>query len=237
MALATYADLQTALSTWLDGSDLSSQQTTLIALAEAEITDRLGELVDQGAVIGPMITRGALAITASEYLALPDSNLLLPIAIEVTSYSDPWQIEYISPDALLQLKIDGGTGYDTSVPPQNYTVEGSYLRFWPTPSAAWTAEYTRYDKLPALSNSNSTNWLLTNHPNVYLYGSLAQAELMGWNDSRVANLATLFENAMAKMAARYPAPANQAHLRSEISLLGRNSRNGLTSAQFSAGTF
>jgi hypothetical protein len=37
-----------------------------------------------------------------------------------------------------------------------------------------------------LTGSNTTNWLLTDHPDLYLFGVLMQAEFFGWNDTRLA---------------------------------------------------
>ena len=39
-----------------------------------------------------------------------------------------------------------------------------------------------YQKIPALSDSNLTNWLLDEHPDVYLYGSLVQAAIYTKDD-------------------------------------------------------
>ena len=41
-----------------------------------------------------------------------------------------------------------------------------------------------FQKIPALSDSATTNWLLTAHPDLYLFGSLVGAEMSGVNDER-----------------------------------------------------
>jgi hypothetical protein len=49
-----------------------------------------------------------------------------------------------------------------------------------------------YQKIPVLSGSNPTNWLLTAYPDLYLFGTLAEAELLakdgasgqGWKGRR-----------------------------------------------------
>ncbi len=38
--------------------------------------------------------------------------------------------------------------------------------------------------MPALSDSTPTNWLLTAHPDLYLFGSMIEAEMFGVNDER-----------------------------------------------------
>ena len=88
--------------------------------------------------------------------------------------------------------------------------------------------------MPALSDSATTNWLLASHRNAYLYGTLAQAELLGWNDSRMANIATLFANAMDGVIARYPVQSDMTPLRSELGAFGGG---GMSYSSFMAGTF
>jgi hypothetical protein len=55
---------------------------------------------------------------------------------------------------------------------------------------------TYYAKLAKLSNSVTTNWLLTSSPDVYLYGSLLQAAPYLQDDARIQVWATLYERAL-----------------------------------------
>ena len=41
------------------------------------------------------------------------------------------------------------------------------------------------DSLSPLGDGQPTNWLLQNHPDLYLYGALLHAEFFGWNDERL----------------------------------------------------
>jgi hypothetical protein len=65
-----------------------------------------------------------------------------------------------------------------------------------------------YKALPALS-ANSTNWLLTAHPDVYLYGSLMQAAPYLKNDERLAVWGSLYTASIADL--------NQSSDRAEVS--------------------
>ena len=58
--------------------------------------------------------------------------------------------------------------------PVHYNVQGSNFRFGPAPDATYTATLVYYLKVPALTGSAPTNWLMTNHPDAYLYGVLAE---------------------------------------------------------------
>lgn len=56
--------------------------------------------------------------------------------------------------------------------PQRYSVVGSRLYLDPIPNAVYPLEAFYYKGVPALSTTNTTNWLLTKMPTVYLWGTL-----------------------------------------------------------------
>jgi hypothetical protein len=63
----------------------------------------------------------------------------------------------------------------------------------------------------ALSADGDTNWLLTNHPDVYLYGSLVHTAPYLKDDARIALWAGLLAQAMGEIedestAARFGSP-------------------------------
>lgn len=53
--------------------------------------------------------------------------------------------------------------------------------------------------VPALSDSATTNWLLLNHPDVYLYGTLEQASVYDHDDGARANYAAKFREGIATL--------------------------------------
>jgi len=56
-----------------------------------------------------------------------------------------------------------------------------------------------YKKIDALSDSNTTEQMLTNNPDVYLYGALLEAEPFLMNDQRVGLWLAAFEKAIADL--------------------------------------
>ena len=64
--------------------------------------------------------------------------------------------------------------YPTSAggPPGFYDIKGSTRTVHPGAADSLTLDY--YQKVPALSNDNPTNWLLANHPDVYLFMTLVE---------------------------------------------------------------
>jgi hypothetical protein len=58
-------------------------------------------------------------------------------------------------------------------PPSKFTIEAGTLRVMPQDPTPLSLTY--YQKLPALA-LNSTNWLMTAHPDLYLFGALAESQ-------------------------------------------------------------
>lgn len=76
------------------------------------------------------------------------------------------QLEYVEPTWLRAAY--NSTDADT---PTVFTIEGSNFVLRPTSTTSVTLRY--FQKIPDLA-TNSTNWLLTAHPDVYLHGCLYQ---------------------------------------------------------------
>src|SRR6516162_3270941 len=65
--------------------------------------------------------------------------------------------------------------------PRIFTIEGATLKVRPLDQTALEVNY--FQKIPALATSDP-NWLLTAHPDLYLFGALVEAEMFGVNDER-----------------------------------------------------
>ena len=66
--------------------------------------------------------------------------------------------------------------------PRIFTIEGKTLKILPLDATPLELDY--FQKIPALSDAAPSNWLLAAHPDVYLFGSLVEAEMFGVNDER-----------------------------------------------------
>lgn len=160
MALATYSDLQTELAAYLGRSDLTDKIKTFVSLAEKrfnrELRLRIMEVIDS-----------ALVTTAGvQYVALPSDFLEMRQVTLATS--PPTPLSYITPD---QFAIKAGD----SGHPSFYSIVGNKLYFAPVPDSAYSISLTYYAAIPALSDTVTTNTLLTNHPDIYLYGALVES--------------------------------------------------------------
>jgi hypothetical protein len=182
MALSTYAELKTSIGDWLNRSDLTSVIPDFISLAEAQIERTLRAR--------QMIVRANASFDA-QYGAVP-SDFLEAKSLKLTSTNPQSPLSFLSIDAL-DAEM---TKYTASGKPKFFGVVGGQLRIVPTPDATYTTELTYYAKLAKLSSSNTTNWLLTSSPDIYLYGSLLQAAPYLQDDARIQTWATLYERAL-----------------------------------------
>lgn len=160
MALTNYTELLAELANWLNRTDLTGQYPEMIALAEAEFNRRL-RTIEMEATATAAVTAGVVA--------LPTGFL----GLRSIAWADTY-LDFITPGEALE---DDSTGT-----PRYYTIADGQFYFRPATDGTVTIAY--YAAIPALTVSNTTNWLMTKHPDLYLFGVLAQAEFYGWNDSR-----------------------------------------------------
>ena len=162
MALSTYTEVKTAIANWLNRSDLTTEiSDDFIKLVEAEYNSKLR--------IKAMLTSDSSFSITGETVAVPTGFLQIR-DFYIVSGSAKYSLTYMPPTQMDQIK-----GGSTSGRPTVYTILGSNFRFAPTPDATYTATLNYYKAIDALSGSTATNYILTNHPGVYLYGSLYHA--------------------------------------------------------------
>jgi hypothetical protein len=137
-----------------------------------------------------MIVRANASFDA-QYGAVP-SDFLETKSLKLTSTNPQTPLEFLSIDAL----DNKASEYTGSGKPRFFGVVGGQFRIVPTPDATYTTELTYYAKLSKLSTSNTTNWLLTSNPDIYLYGALLQAAPYLQDDARIQTWATLYERAL-----------------------------------------
>ena len=164
MAFDTYANLKTAIADWLNRTDLTTAIPDFISLAEAEMKRRLRRYS----------TRATLTIDA-ESVSLPtDCAELRAIVLETGSVTSdvPLRLGTLEMHAERKARAGGATGR-----PDTCAILGSTLLVAPTPDTSYTARIVYSTQLTALSNTNSSNSILADAPDAYLFGALWQAEL------------------------------------------------------------
>ena len=177
MALTTYAELKTSVGDWLNRTDLTTASPDFISLAEAQIERNLRTR--------QMIVR-ATALITTEYSAVPTDFLEVKSFKLDTNPVTPLGFETI--DSMDTLAVT----YRSAAKPIFFTVVGEQFRYLPEPDTAYTGELIYYAKLSKLSTANTTNFLLTAAPDVYLYGALMQAAPYLQDDARIAVWASMY---------------------------------------------
>ena len=181
MAITTYAELKSSVADWLNRDDLTTVIPDFIELAEAELTRNLRHR--------KMITRSDANLN-SEYTQTPADWFQTQTLILET---DPvTQLEYITPEAL-NAKRAGSVAVGN---PLWYTMIGTEIQVYPPADGTYTAELVYYAEIPALTDSNTTNWLLTLAPDIYLYGTLMQTAPYLQDDARLQTWAALYQKKM-----------------------------------------
>ena len=172
--VGTYAQLQTEIANWLDRTDLTATIPTFIELAEANF-NRVIRQPD-------MITKDDSFSISGRYTTLPTDTLEIGrIVLDLTPVV---VLEYMTPEELSERRVSltgGGKPYYFT------TVGGStnQLEVLRSPDSTYTASIIYYTRIAALSDAATTNWLLTSHPDIYLYGALVEAEPYLKNDDRM----------------------------------------------------
>ena len=171
MAINTYSTLQTAVANWLDRNDLTDRIPEFISLAEATFnrTLRLRAMETTVADTTP---------SGSKEDALPTSYLQMR-EIHLTT-SPVISLAYITPEIMYRIRAGSNNGK-----PNAYTIVGDNILFGPTPDDGYGYSMTYYKAFDALGDDTQTNWLILNAPDLYLYGTLLQAEPFLMNDERV----------------------------------------------------
>ncbi len=181
-APTTYAELQASILAWIDDSSANVNPTECIAMAEARMNR----------VLRAPQMETSTTLTAAASVDLPGDFLSFRAVYLET---DPRVVlEPVTPTVLRQRYNAQTTGQ-----PEVYTITGSVMNFGPEPDSAYDISVIYKAKIPALSDSVTTNWLLAAHPDIYIVASLMMAEMRGWNDQRASTLKPWWDEMLAEV--------------------------------------
>lgn len=166
MAITTYSELQTAIISWSHRSDLASIIPDFIVFAEAKFQRYLR--TRQMETASTLTPASGIATLPTDFLELRRIYI---------NTSTPTELEYIPPEQFyLKFPVTaGGSKY--------FTIEGDSILL--ADRGSTTVKILYYAKIPDLA-TNSTNWLLTLAPDLYLYASMVELSDYIKNDSEVA---------------------------------------------------
>lgn len=148
----TYATLQTAVADYLHRTDLASKTAGFISIAESFLFRELGTIkLTQTSVDG---------VTVGGYAALP-ADFGAVSRVSVTQSGSSLSLDYIALDNV-PTTVDAY--------PKYFSLENGQIRIWGTSDGqAYTLYYI--PALTPLSDVNTSNWLLSNAYELYLYSA------------------------------------------------------------------
>lgn len=155
MAIGTYSELQTAVASWLNRVDQTTNITNCIALAEAQFNRTIRHR--------QMEMRSTA--TATEYMEFPDYYLEMR-RVHLTG-TPRVELKVLTPQEANSSEYSSSTGE-----PAGYVLLANQIQIVPAPDGTYTVEIDYYRTIPALSGSNTTNWLLSAYPDLYLTATL-----------------------------------------------------------------
>jgi hypothetical protein len=119
--------------------------------------------------------------TTSGFIGLPADYLeTYQLQLPANATNTPEPLTYIGPNEVAQYKSQSMTGKT-----RFYTIIDGAFELIPTPSSSVELTITYYAKVPSLSASQPSNWLLTKAPDLYLYATLLTAAPYLNNDERI----------------------------------------------------
>ncbi len=159
MSLSSYAEVQGAIEDWLARDDIEATRLMdFITLAEAYFNRRLR--VRQMEATDTLTTTSGVDTLPSDFLTWRSLRRDSSPSIELEFKHPTW------------LRAAYGTAEAGT--PKFFTIEGENVTIRPIDDdTTYTLSY--WQKIPALSDSNTSNWLLAAHPDAYLWGSMIEA--------------------------------------------------------------
>jgi hypothetical protein len=155
MAITTYAELQSAVASWLARDDLTTNIPDFITLFEASACRKLR--------VRPTEVEATLT-PASGVATLPTD--FLGVRRLTWEGSTPRELAYVHPSYLQGMYPSSEDGIPTS-----YTIEGGSVLLRPTSDENLTLVY----RAKTAAVSGALNWLFTSNPDIYLFGALTEA--------------------------------------------------------------
>jgi hypothetical protein len=195
MSLSTYSELKTSVANYLNRSDLTDVIPDFITLTENRLNRELR-------VRANMVRATTTTTSGTAFYDLP-SDLIELRNITYDTSSSSYALTYLSPESSSREYGSTSNGF-----PRAYTNLGKNIKLAPTPDGAYTISINYFQKLNSLSDSVTSNDVLTEFPDLYLFGSCMEGAIY-LNDTeqtqRFASIfqATLDEVKRSEEAARY----------------------------------
>lgn len=195
MALdGTYTGLQASILQWTD----RAADPTMIAVVPDIIT-LFEATANKSAAIRTQFNRTSTQLTATvnqNYVSTPADYMATDSLF--TNYTNNIQevISYAGASALYKQYPAAQSAPGT---PKGYITLVGKLEIAPSPDYAYTMPLYYYQKIPPLVTNPTGNWLLTNFPDIYLFGSLVASEAFLGSSADITKWGSLYDNAIQEL--------------------------------------
>lgn len=171
--MSNYAQLLIDLARTLNREDLTEVLPGFVRMFEADVnrTLRVAKMVSRRtAQVGAAF--GGFVPVPNDYLELQHIELIASPPVVLS--------------ALTKTQSDNLRRTTASGQPRHFNVTGTTFELIPPPSSEVTVEIAYYAKIiPLAEAEGGVNWLLTDAPDVYLYGSLIHSAPYLKDDARM----------------------------------------------------
>jgi hypothetical protein len=175
-----YGELKTLMDRYLKRQDLRDLYDTWAGFTNQRIDMQL-RLKEQ--------EYRTISVPLAQFVALPDDYISMRHLATSTDHGRPMQ--YVTPDqmdiAALRFRSGG---------PIFYTIVNNQLELIPAPTAEseGTLELFYWAKLPLLTLDADTNKVLTEYPNLYVYGMMMEAAAFRMSDGDAQSYSQLWRD-------------------------------------------
>ena len=175
----TYATLKSDIASWLNRNDLTAQIPSFVRLTEARIARdvRAGELTTS---VTLTILSGATSV------ALPDDY------VEGRSVTTQAGLRFVTQERM-QLIKQGGSAESV------YSIYGGSIHIPFAAASNVSVALVYYAKPAEMTADADTNWILENHPGLYLFGALSEACIFMADDNRAALFEAKYQGGLTSL--------------------------------------
>ena len=165
MTIGNYGDLKTSVQDYLNRADLAAYIPNFVRIAERRIHYGSAAPMDSQPVRVPAMQAQTTGTISNSAISFP-TGFLETILLRITGNGRSWQAEYADHGTYTAYTNSGS-------PPTVYICLNNAIQVAGTGGGTYTLDY--YKAFDSLTADKDTNWLLTNAPDVYLFGALLES--------------------------------------------------------------
>lgn len=188
--ITDYASLQLAIADWLNRADLTAVIPTFIQMCDAQLRRRIETKFKNQLSL-------TIAAANAGVETIPGDRPEKIISLYITSPNEyQGQVNPTSPQELYNNRF---AFRNVARRPTVCAIIDQEILFSPLPDQDYDAEMVIEGPLVPLSDSATTNYVMENAPDAYLYGSLAQSAPYLKDDARIQIWTGKFEQVLEEL--------------------------------------